>query len=252
MPGELVHRAAPDDGLLAAVAEDHDEGVDRRRSVGVAQVDASEFAPIALGLGPGWGLDSPERADRRPAVAGADELADRLVGAVVAIFVAEEFLKEQDAGGPLLAQDLGLGLPPVGDGLGQAELLDPRWLPSAIGDIVSGASEVVTDRPLGDAQDSGRLALRLAALLQDLDRHDLLPCEHGQGVASERVVDVQDQLESAWLACRWMSSTTTVLDVCQARNDSGSLTPSFTGLVTLSGRSSTASIRHAHSVCRST
>jgi hypothetical protein len=29
-----------------------------------------------------------------------------------------------------------------------------------------------------------------------------------------------------------MSSTTLVLDACQARNDSGSLTPSFTGLVT--------------------
>ena len=29
-----------------------------------------------------------------------------------------------------------------------------------------------------------------------------------------------------------MSSTTVVLDACQARNDSGSLTPSFTGLVT--------------------
>jgi hypothetical protein len=29
-----------------------------------------------------------------------------------------------------------------------------------------------------------------------------------------------------------MFSTTVVLNVCQARNDSGSLTPSFTGLVT--------------------
>ena len=29
-----------------------------------------------------------------------------------------------------------------------------------------------------------------------------------------------------------MSSTTVVLNACQARNDSGSLTPSFTGLVT--------------------
>src|SRR3954463_115754 len=37
---------------------------------------------------------------------------------------------------------------------------------------------------------------------------------------------------AAWLACRWMSSATVVLDACQARNDSGSLTPSFTGLVT--------------------
>jgi len=31
-----------------------------------------------------------------------------------------------------------------------------------------------------------------------------------------------------------MSSTTVVLNACQARNDSGSLTPSFTGLVTTS------------------
>jgi hypothetical protein len=30
-----------------------------------------------------------------------------------------------------------------------------------------------------------------------------------------------------------MSSTTVVLNLCQARNDSGSLTPSLTGLVTL-------------------
>src|SRR5512140_1276706 len=145
-------------------------------------------------------------------------------------------MKEQDAGRPLLARDLGLGLPPVGDGLDQAELLDSRGLLPAIGGSVSGASEVVADRPLGDAQDSRRLALRLASLLQDLDRHDLLPCEHCQGRASERAVDVPDQLESAWLACRWMSRTTVVLDACQARNDSGSLTPSFTGLVTAEGK----------------
>src|SRR4051812_14971400 len=174
-------------------------------------------------MGPGWGLDPAERADRGSAVAGADELADRLVGAVVAVLVAEEFLEEQDAGWPLLAEDLGLGLPPVGDGVGQAELLDPRGLPPAIGVVVAGASEVVSDRPLGDAQDARRLTSRLAALLQDLDRHDLLPCEHGQGVASERVLDVSDQLESAWLACRWMSSATAALNACQARNDSGSL-----------------------------
>ena len=158
MPGELVHRAAPDDGLLAAVAEDHDEGVDRRRSVGVAEVDPAELAPVALGLGPGRGLDPPERADRGPAVAGPHELADRLVRAVVAVLGAEEFVEELDAGRPLLAQDLDLGLPPVGDGLGQAELLDPRGLLPAIGGSVAGAAEVVPDRPLGDAQDSRRLA----------------------------------------------------------------------------------------------
>jgi hypothetical protein len=76
VPGKLVHGAASNDGLLAAVAEDHDEGVDRCRSVGVAEVDLAELAPIALALRPGRGLDPPERADRRPAVASPHELAD--------------------------------------------------------------------------------------------------------------------------------------------------------------------------------
>ena len=109
-------------------------------------------------------------------------------------------MEELDAGRPLLAQDLDLGLPPVGDDLGQTPLLDPRRLLPSIGRPVSGAAEVVPDRPLGDAEDSRRLGLRLASLLQDLDRHDLLPCEHGQGVASQRALDVQGP---AWkrLAC---------------------------------------------------
>jgi hypothetical protein len=196
MPGELVHRAAPDDGLLAAVAQDHDEGVEGRRSLGVAEVDAPEFAPIALCLGPGWGLDPPERANRGSAVAGPHELADRLVRAVIAVLGAEELVEELDAGRPLLAQDLGLGLPPMGDGLSQAELLDPRRLPPAIDGSCLGTAEVVPDRPLGDAQDSRRLALRLVSLVQNLDRHDLLPCELCQGGASERAWDGQNQLES--------------------------------------------------------
>jgi hypothetical protein len=78
----------------------------------------------------------------------------------------------------------------VGDGPGQAELLDARGLLPAIGGSVAGAAEVVADRPLGDAQDARRLALRLASLLQDLDRHDLLPCELCQGSASERALNV--------------------------------------------------------------
>ena len=50
MPSELVHRPAPDDGLLAAVAEDHDEGVEGGRPVGVAEIDGAELAPVAVGL----------------------------------------------------------------------------------------------------------------------------------------------------------------------------------------------------------
>ena len=34
-------------------------------------------------------------------------------------------MEELDAGRPLLAQDLDLGLPPVGDDLGETPLLDP-------------------------------------------------------------------------------------------------------------------------------
>ena len=41
---------------------------------------------------------------------------------------------------------------------------------------------------------------------------------------------------SAWLACRWMFSPTIVLNVCQARNDSGSLSSIFTGSVTIRGK----------------
>ena len=141
-------------------------------------------------------------------------------------------MEELDARRPLLPEDLDLGLPPVGDGLGQAELLDARGLLPTISGSFVGAAEVVPDRPLRHAQDSRRLALRLPSLLQNLDRHDLLPCELCQGSASERALDVQDQLESPRHACRWMSSATAALNACQARNDSGSLRPIFAGLVT--------------------
>ena len=98
-----------------------------------------------------------------------------------------------DTGWALLAPDLGLGVPPVVDGLVQAELVDPRRLPPSVGDPLAGAAEVIADRPLGDAEDPRRLGLRLASLLQDLDRHDLLPCELGQGGASQQALDVQVQ-----------------------------------------------------------
>ena len=95
-------------------------------------------------------------------------------------------MEELDAGWPPLPEDLNLTLPPVGDGLDQAQLLDSRGLPPAIGGPVLSATEVVPDRSLGNAENPRRLGLRLASLLQDLDRHDLLPCELGQGGASER------------------------------------------------------------------
>jgi hypothetical protein len=227
MPGELVHRPAPDDGLLAAVAEDHDEGIDGRRPVGVAEMDPSELAPITLGLGPGRRFDPPERADRRLAVACSHIFANRLVRAVIAVLGAEKIVEELNAERPLLSQNVDLRLPPVVDDLGQTPLLDSRGLVPSIGGLVTGASEVITDRTLGDAEDSRRLGLRLASLLQDLDRHDMLPCELCQVVASERAWDVQVQLESARRACRWMFSTTVVLNICKARNDSGSLSSGF-------------------------
>ncbi len=50
----------------------------------------------------------------------------------------------------------------------------------------------------------------LASLLQDLDRHDLLPRELGQGIASELPgnKDPDVSLEQPWRAGRWMFSTT--------------------------------------------
>jgi hypothetical protein len=49
-------------------------------------------------------------------------------------------VEELDAGRPLFPEGLDLGLPPVGDGLGQTELLDERGLLPAIGDSVVGAA----------------------------------------------------------------------------------------------------------------
>ena len=78
---------------------------------------------------------------------------------------AEEFIEELDAARPLFSHDLDLGLPPVGDDLGQAKLLDARGPLSTIGGSFTGATKLVLNRPLGHAQDSGRLAVRLAPLL---------------------------------------------------------------------------------------
>ena len=236
MPGELVHRAAPDDGLLAAVAQHHDEGVERGRPVGVAEIDPAELAPVALGLGPRRRLDPAERPHRRACRNGLAHICAptctsrrsraRRGGSRGGVWTL---------GGRSWPRTSAWACHQWATASVQAELLDPRRLLPAIGGPLAGAAEMIPDRPLGDAEDPRRLGLRLASLLQDLDRHDLLPCELGQGGASQRALDVQDQLGSAWLACRWMSSTTPVLNLCQARNDSGSLTPSLTGLVTRDG-----------------
>ena len=142
---------------------------------------------------------------------------------------AKEVMEELNAGHPLLTQDLCLALPPVGDGLVQAELLDVRGLLS----------------PIGRRRRSNRTAPSVMPRIHALWDRDWPRCcktsivticslvSFAKAGASQRALDVQDQLECAWLACRWMSSTTVVLNACQDRNDSGSLTPSLTGLVTV-------------------
>ena len=233
VPGELVHRAAPDDGLLAAVAEDHDEGVDRRRPVGVAEVDAGGTRPNRSGSGPragsrpvgtggsGAGRSGPARTcgptctsrcsrTRRGGIRGG---AGRWAAAPcprISTWACHQWATTSAR--PSCSIREGFCRPSAAPSRARR-----RWYRTA---------------PSETPRICAVWRLRLASLLQDLDRHDLLPCELCQGGASERALDVQDQLESPWLACRWMSSTTAVLNVCQARNDSGSLTPSFTGLVT--------------------
>jgi hypothetical protein len=159
MPGELVHRAAPDNGLFAGVAEDHDEGVDRRRAIGVAELDPAELALVALSLGPGWSLDPPERADRGPAIVGPHEFPDGLVRALIAVLGAEELVEELDAGRSVLAGKLDLAVPPMGDGLDQAELLNQRGLLPTIGRRLLGAAEMVAHGTLGNTEDPGGLTL---------------------------------------------------------------------------------------------
>jgi hypothetical protein len=92
-------------------------------------------------------------------------------------------VEQLGAGRPLVAEGLGLGVPPVLDGRFEAEPLDLERLSPAVGGPVTGPAAMVADGALGDAQDAGGLGRRLASLAQDLDRHELLPRELGQGVA---------------------------------------------------------------------
>src|SRR5262249_53365419 len=117
-------------------------------------------------MGPRRRLDPPERPRRGHAEARSHILAHGFIRSVVAVFGAEEVVEELDAGRPLLAEGLGLGVPPVGDGPVQAESLDPRRLLPAVAGPLASAAEVVADRPLGDAEEPRRLGLRLASLLQ--------------------------------------------------------------------------------------
>ena len=68
----------------------------------------------------------------------------------------------------------------------QAELLDSRGLLPAIGAASVGAAEMDRTAPSETPRIRAVWRLRLASLMQDLDRHDLLPCELCQGGASER------------------------------------------------------------------
>ena len=102
-----------------------------------------------------------------------------------------------------------------------------RGFVAAVAGPVPGATAVISHRALGAAEEAGRLAVRLTSLLQDLDRHDLLPRELGQGDASERSGSVQTQhgRPSACLSMDVQYDRRT--EPFQARNDSGPLSSNF-------------------------
>jgi len=60
MPGQLVHRAAPDHRRLAAVAEHHDQAVERAGTIGITDIDPAVFDLVCLDLGAGRHLNAPE------------------------------------------------------------------------------------------------------------------------------------------------------------------------------------------------
>jgi hypothetical protein len=72
---------------------------------------------------------------------------------------AEELVEELDAGRSVLAQKLHLAVPPVGDGLDQAELLNERGFLPTISRRFFGAAEMVAHGSLGNTEDPGRLTL---------------------------------------------------------------------------------------------
>ena len=118
------------------------------------------------------------------------------------------------------------------------------------GKILRGHLRTSSNFPVTDLVRAFAALLGTEEVVEGLDAGRPLPAQDvGPGMPPAGDGLVQDQLGSAWLACRWMSSTTAVLDACQDRHDSGSRTPHLTGLVTGAGqpggRSPRAAVRLA-------
>ena len=183
MPGELVHRAAPDDGLLAAVAEDHDEGVDGRRPLGVAEVDAGGTRPNRSGSGPRVGS---RRAGTGGSGVGRSEPA-RTCGPTCTSRRSRTRRGGIRGGAGRWAAAAGPGSRP-GPATSGRRPRPGRVARSATGFCRPSAAPSRARRrwyrtaPSETPRIRAVWRLRLASLLQDLDRHDLLPCELCQGV----------------------------------------------------------------------
>src|SRR5262245_64432126 len=164
VPAELVHAAAPDEHGLAAVRQDHDEGVQLLRAT--ADVQVGELAPAHLGLGGRGRFDAAEGPQPRSGVVRPHEAQDRAVRAGVAVFGYQPVVQGVDVGGPLRGA-LGVGpagVDPVGDGLSQRVGL-ARLVTPSVG-LVRGAS-VVTDAAPGYAEGLGSPDGGLPAGFQD-------------------------------------------------------------------------------------
>ena len=128
VPRQLIHRPAPHHRRVAAVAEHHDEAIERDRPTGIPDVHVAELDPVGLGLRSGRRLDAAEWPQLRLGEVAAQVLPDRLLAAGVVVLLDQVGPQRLAAGGAVGGQGLHGAFAPVRHGLGQAQALDQAGL----------------------------------------------------------------------------------------------------------------------------
>jgi len=124
VPRQLIHGSAPDDDRFAAMAEHHDQAIDRDGTQGIADIDLTILDPISLDLSAWRRLNAPEGTQPRLGEMFADVLPNRLLAARVAVVLDEMGAQQFEVGRTVFGCLPDGILPPGRNDGGQAALLD--------------------------------------------------------------------------------------------------------------------------------
>src|SRR5271154_966803 len=181
MPGQLIHGAAPNDDRFAAMAEHHNQAVDRGVPHGIADIDLTILDPVGLDLSPRRRLDPPEWAQPRLWEMLADVLPDGFLASCVAVFLHEVRAEKLEIGRAVFrGMHYGI-LPPGRDHGRQAALLDEGYLRSAVDASCGLSLQAISNGILRDAEASGEGAIALSKLFEGGYSHNMVLVEQSHG-----------------------------------------------------------------------